>query len=57
MLEYLPRLGGVPGQPQVRTGRVHDYFDDIAEHAEGLPVWNGEPLLRKPSRHLHHPGQ
>ncbi|MDD3927455.1 MAG: glycoside hydrolase family 38 C-terminal domain-containing protein, partial [bacterium] len=42
MLEYLPRLSDIPGLPKACTGRVHDYFDRIAEETENLPVWNGE---------------
>ncbi|HSV72778.1 MAG TPA: glycoside hydrolase family 38 C-terminal domain-containing protein [Chthonomonadales bacterium] len=43
MLEFLPRLAAMPGMPRAATGRVHDFFDRIAERAgDGLPVWNGE---------------
>lgn len=44
MLEFIPRIGRVPGQPRIRTGRAHDYFDGVVESTQGvdLPIWNGE---------------
>jgi alpha-mannosidase len=42
MLEYIPRLADMPGMPKARTGRTHDYFDNVAKEVGDLPVWNDE---------------
>jgi len=47
MLEYLIRLERMPGLPAARTGRVHDFFDRIAQTCRDLPVWNGEMYFER----------
>ncbi|MBM3496794.1 MAG: alpha-mannosidase, partial [Armatimonadetes bacterium] len=47
MLQTIPRLSGIPGLPDARTGRVHDFFARLAERADGAPVWNGEMYFER----------
>ncbi len=42
MLERSERLQNFPGLPKAEIGHVDDFFEEIAEKKEELPVWNGE---------------
>ena len=45
MMEFARRLEDLPGVPQVRVGRVDDYFRRLADRVGDdprLPVWDGE---------------
>ncbi len=44
MIERARALAAVPGVPQVRMGRVDEFFRRL-EAARDLPVWNGELYL------------
>jgi alpha-mannosidase len=46
MLENLRQLGALPGLPQVRPGRMIDFFRQMEEKAgPELPTWQGELYL------------
>jgi alpha-mannosidase len=49
MLETIPRLSGIAGMPDARTGRVHDFFRRLGESPAiaGAPVWNGEMYFER----------
>ncbi|HET7628117.1 MAG TPA: alpha-mannosidase [Bacillales bacterium] len=47
MLEARRVIDGLPGFPQVETGKVEPYFERLAERVkdESVPVWDGELYL------------
>ena len=47
MLDNLKMLQSYPGMPQVKQGRVIDFYKDLEAHVADteLPVWNGELYL------------
>ncbi|MBN1666424.1 MAG: alpha-mannosidase, partial [Anaerolineales bacterium] len=45
MLENIRNLGHFPSTPQLRPGKVADFFRRLQAQSENLPVWNGELYL------------
>ncbi len=45
MIENILELEDFPGAPRVKPGRVIDFYRDLEEVSENLPVWNGELYL------------
>lgn len=42
MLERSKRLGNYPGLPKTRIDHVDEFFREVGEYADELPVWNDE---------------
>ena len=45
-INKLGLLGEAAGVPDVRWGRIDDFFDRLNEHRSSLPVWHGEMYLQ-----------
>ncbi len=45
MIEMGRHEASHPGLPRVRQASAHEFFQDLAADADGLPVWNGELYL------------
>ena len=45
MLERARALAAMPGVPQVRLGKVAEFFHNLERNARDLPTWNGELYL------------
>jgi len=45
MVENILEMEDFPGSPRVKPGRVIDFYRDLEEVSENLPVWNGELYL------------
>ncbi len=45
MLENIREMGNFPSTPQIHTGKVGNFFEELAAVSENLPVWNGELYL------------
>ncbi len=45
MIEYVERSGNLPGLPDVKFDKVHDFFDRIKSKNPNLPTWYGDLYL------------
>ncbi len=45
MLENIREMGNFPSTPQIKTGKVGDFFRKLETVSENLPIWNGELYL------------
>ncbi len=45
MLENIEAMGNFPATPQLRPGKVGDFFRKLEAISDNLPVWNGELYL------------
>lgn len=45
MIETIRRHNQTPGLPKSKIGRIEEFFSEMQESANDLPVWNGELYL------------